>query len=595
MKRHNILCLIGFVIAVLLVAAVPAAREGFESVLVVRGLEHQNIDSPRVIRQIAAESPGNRDMALGYAMKLERLQDYAYVSDLMQERPRGYHPDLWGAEITEADVENAFEDAFERWPDDPAPRFLWAEHLIGQLYMAFDLPMFIEFVPELPNEPRTVEQEHVEDVREIRGLLEDCGRLAPENSAVDYLIAWTWLVEDDREQALAALRRATEKTEFTRYHERGTEAAVALCRRSGDPTPHAAVNADNMSLSFSLKHGYLYDASHALAAYARALPEEGRDEEAMDIAKMILIWGRRLRENAWWSLENSAASIVSRDARAALAGWKGPRKRKEESFEDFYYRQTMVGAEAASEYARQHGRPELAEAIMSEAMASYRTKMQMRRSLPCRERLMHYPTTWAAWPEAMATWITTFWLACVGIPLLLAFVVLRWWRSGGHKPKRNWPASVVLLTLLIVPGWVVARWMASRADIPALVGLPHLNFSSLMAVGVVAWVIGVVVLTVVRVRGGTMPELSRTRAFLKSVEYELDLALAVLLVASALGVWWMGAKLHEVAETQYAILEVGDAEFYRITASDDEFEARMAELCGEDWRELEKEDGEADG
>ncbi len=552
-------------VAIVLAVAVPIIREGCQTLLLRAEIIHPDSDSPTLLRQIASEAPDDAYMQLALLYGLERVH-----------RSFG-HPDIPGNLPSEEETREHFREIIDRFPDDPAPAVLYAEYLLRHLYV--DLPMEVELGPPPVFEPRLPTDEDVAAAREIRAILSAAALNAPENAAIDYMLAWAWLVEDRREEALAALARAAAKPQYTLYPDRLAGGSIRLFEATNDPAWFAAAIAASMVDQAAMGGGRRRrQLARALSYGSRAAREADDPETALEYASAAIVFGAQMREGAWGWIDTLVASAVSAIGHGALAPVASDRDLSPDE-------NSRLRAEAAAAYAREHGRDDLARFIIEHHSLNERSRSRLRQISLRSVDVMLRPITWAGWPAAMATWVTAgvfgiFIVLVVAIDAVYMAVRRRRWPR-----RKDWvqvhPLIVLgLFAVLLTPGWIAA-WILSP-DVPSYtLRAPTLYVHPLMAAGVPLWFVGAGMIAAWYGRRDDLSDLTFTEKRLRVAASLIGVTVPALLLASVLAVGWMAVQMNTYAEAQWEVLRVGEVEYFKINASEAEFQARMIELIGE--------------
>jgi len=221
--------------AVVLVVTVPTLRGLVASRLrSAVGLDSRGMPVPSTFEAIVSAHPQDAELWQAYAEALWSRLKYA-------EGP-GQEP------VREETIDGAYQKAVELDPNSAAARFSYAVFQLDTIKLRA-LPD--EGVPQARSAEKLTGAQ-IQAVRSARGLLAECARLAPENAAVDYLLAWTYLAQQRNAEALVALEGARAKSEWSTYESESARAMLGLVDKTNLYTIHKPMTA--MSLAYAKTH-----------------------------------------------------------------------------------------------------------------------------------------------------------------------------------------------------------------------------------------------------------------------------------------------------------------------------------------------------
>ena len=241
--------------------------------------------------------------------------------------------------VTEEQQERAYLRATELLGRSPAPHFLYAGR------MMYLLPLAREEInalgpPDLPENSRirarALAPAHIARIAKARAALERAGELDPGNAAVDYLLAALTLGEHKDEEAMGILAGALRKPGWSLYQKEAAKATYAL-------SPEAAmglVSRSNLSL---------VQFARVLTGMAVMAERKADHQRAVFLREGAMRLGQQMLRQGFDQIDGLYGVIAWHVATA-------PPNPTDDAGAD---RQRLA------RYLRDHGRPELAEDMLS--------------------------------------------------------------------------------------------------------------------------------------------------------------------------------------------------------------------------------------
>ncbi len=511
------LTIILLAVTIVLALAVPTLRESFTDRATQAFAPPGGSPAPSQLAEIVAEAPQDAQLQYAYALALwAELQNPGQLAGQARET------------VTADAVRDVFRDAISLAPDDPAPRLSLAIFEIGQAK-----------VKRLPGEERADDEpfeaptaQQLEAVRGARELLAEIRRLDPGNALPDYLLAWTWLAEGRTEVALDAASRGAAKDGWTTYQAEGATALLALIEQTPVPGEFApmAVISINANQTFPLG-ARLRSMARALRDAADDFHARGDHDEAIRSYEVILRAGHLMRENAR-NLIDGLLGVALSEVTVSSDGWAPPDEAQLLEGNDALSK-TDLRLPRFAAYLRNHGRPDLAAFAEAEIETGKRWKALCRELTAQMMSELTQDIAGGPMMNAMAVWLTTAIMLGLAALVGLLSLIARYWREPRTHAGWSHLQWLVLLALALLPAQA-GVWIAMRRFVSQGAEAGSTTMSIIIAgvaLSVILWVIGVLVLTLrKRRRLPAEDRLSGPRSFLRGLRALVCPTLAALIL-----------------------------------------------------------------
>lgn len=435
--RRRWLTIVPLVAACALCLAVPAFRRAPVFVLRSVGrLPARPLPSKAHADEAIRRQPADAELALGYA---ELAASRAHAAAFLREMP-----DLPGHPIEPGwDAPAAYERASQLAPRDPVVLLRLASYLIDEAHPLDSAPT------------RSAPQRQA--LAQADELLARAEGLDPSNAAVSYLQGSVLLSEQKQDQALAALRRARTKQQWSSHAREATLACLKLFRAADVPWPELSAHVWSIASSSSMR-----DLTRRMTDWAEQARHEGRHEVALAWIDDVMRLGRLMRENGY----GIAEVLAGRDLTTRAGRPFAPTIAGRPPFTD----EQLAARDAAQTaafiaYARAHRRPDLPTVYRRE-MAAARQAWEQSRAAGQRE-------SWRVWvtiADGPMRYVWVVWLQGLGLLVLWLALVLAGARRGAGEERTGgtgwWLLSLLMLFLtgVVAAAWAKWHWMEHRGS-----------------------------------------------------------------------------------------------------------------------------------
>jgi len=538
--------------AVVLVVTVPTLRGLVASRLrQTAGLDSRGFPLASTYAAIVSAHPQDAEMWQAYAEALwSQLETSEYAEAGAQEPVR------------EETIDKAYQKAVELDPNSAAARFSYAVFQLDRMKLK-TLPDEGVFEGE-PSGALTGPQ--IERLQAARGLLAQCARLAPENAAVDYLVAWSYLAQQRSDEAFAALEDARAKDGWSIYQAESARAMLGLVDKTKLETMHKPMTA--MSLAYAKTHApgwRLRSLGRTLRNLGDQLRENGDHEQAIACYEALAHVGHLMRVNAHNMVDGLTAVALSAIAVSSDA-W-APTDEEERLKADKELRKSELRAPGFAAYLREHGREDLAAFVLSELEAAMRWREDSHAVV---KRLVPE----LVWDISGGGVLNAAAAGAGGMPLLGVAVLVgllslraRYWREPQAQAQWSYREWLVLLLVLLLPGQIAAAaftralWLRQEITSPVWGSLLIAG----VGLGVVAWLVAVLVMTLRRRRAlAEAQRFGKARSFLRGLRALVCPTLAALILPSVLGAWLVEGRMNSAAARYRQIALQGEAQYWGI-------------------------------
>lgn len=498
----------------------------------------------------------------------------------------------------------AFEKATALAPKSAAIRFRYALCCLGK---AGYLNREEDRLPEEPAPPPRTAAE-LANLRKGRELLLQCRALAPGNSACDYLLAWTYLAEHQDDKALAALRAARAKSDWTLYEREQAEAVLRLWDDSGVPVGFGGIKAERICEYDFFVSPATRELARVVTVVAEGFRQKGDHNQAIMCWEALARLGHLMRVNARSSIDGLVGLAISGIAGGPLRTQQDMGRLRAARGEERGGLENQVMASRFSAYMREHGRDDLAafytrdiaEGAQFEVACHVAFEGPMRAQVDTGMRAMYGSGTlqvlvlWAlaglmlglgatlgvvsllrrsrGAPENGVRWRYSEWLlllVCSILPAVLAAQVAAYAIYRAHaafvNPSPAQDIGTTMEQIMAFFGSMASRiglmvWAQEAAPVLCLLGA---------CVGLLLW-LGLVLFIAHRKGAALRPEAGPRRAalFVAGLRTLVAPTVAALLLLSLVFVWSAHSHLKRVEDQTRAVMLQGDTRYWGIGGTD---------------------------
>lgn len=342
---------------------------------------------------IGAAVPQLRD-----SMDLAAALEHSGYDFLAEAKQRGGDPDAWLAALwcespltlSAKDEERAYERAAALLPNSAAPHVLYGGRVLRRVpLLRSEIDAYAgSGVPDYkPTEERPLSRLEREELEEAWGCLGRAAELAPQNAAIDYLMAYLALADRKDEVAMDLLRDALRKSGWDLYQREATTAAYKVARADLPPLEASVAAYAPTGSLFPLIH-----LARTVAGTAIVAEKRGDDARALFMHESLIHLGQLALRNGYTIGDGLMGYIIWRVASErelpegesedieSGARTRGGTVHSAEAGGDDWLAEAEAGRRELAGYLRDQGRDDLAEEVLAfgeaAAQASRRTTLE---------------------------------------------------------------------------------------------------------------------------------------------------------------------------------------------------------------------------
>jgi hypothetical protein len=466
-------------------------------------------------------------------------------------------------------------DVAARFPNFPAVHFQLGMQLLersGELRRKEEyFGMSAEQLAHIPALREPTPEESA-DLNEAIQHLRTASRLAPDNSAPEYWLAYAWFAKKEDAQADVALRAALARPSWSIYRSEIQNASLKLYKASEIPALYRAggvwaVTATSQFPSYAKARGL----ARMLAKLGEINRRNEKDRRALFYYQAGVYFSHAMIENADSFLDSMVGlaigampggSFVSREERQRIQDESGSgeeRSKRMASLRQRYFR----------EYLTAQGRADLAD--LNEADTARGLKLKEKYYSTVSPRQTDGPLSLIALGYRHLVLLLINWLFVAYILVIFLIVGLlslfsRSWKAQGSPPVwrwRNFGWLVLALGVLFIAAiWVIPSHpeLLSNSINKLLAGI----FGSLMLIAVLLIALFPLIGALLK-RRRQSPEarMRKSQAVLASYRLILPPLFAALLLFALVSTFTSQLKVNRWAEGQYRKIEQGEIQYWQ--------------------------------